>query len=120
MAGYLSADTVAAIEKEIMIRRGDRAKAADLAKADAAASAPPPADRVPILYGDQPLTPQQVADFASTLRSTYAAAGYDDDLIALKEAKLLAYATQAGATLPPLPRADREKLLLARHAAKVK
>jgi hypothetical protein len=116
---YLTQDQINEVEREVMQRRGERARAAEAAKGAAdAASAPPPVDRIPIVFGDPPLTPAQIFDFASTLRSTYT--NYDDELIALKETKLFAFAAKSGVTLPPLPPADREKILLARHAAKGK
>jgi hypothetical protein len=121
MAAYLTPDQISAAERDVMQRRGERSRAADLAKGAALAEgSAKPADLSGlqwVLGGTEPhFTPQQMQELVGDYRAQYV--NYDDELIALKEERLRKTLAKSGITLPPLPPADREKVLMARHMAK--
>jgi hypothetical protein len=118
MAAYLTQSQIAEAEGEVMQRRGERARAAELAKTETANTPPEQVDRLPIVYGDREpkLKPGELLAFAESWRANYGT--MEDELIALKEQKLREALAKDGVTLPPLSPVDREKVLMARHLAK--
>jgi hypothetical protein len=120
MAAYLTPEQIADPEREVMRRRGERIRA-EAAKAEGAAAEPadpPPADVLATwVIGNGPhFSPEEMQELVGDYRAQYV--NYDDELIALKEERLRETLAKSGIKLEPLPPADREKLLMARHMAK--
>jgi hypothetical protein len=106
-------------EREIMQRRGERAIAADRAKAEAVDAGPAP-QLFPVIDGaKEPLISEgQAREMATAYRANYQNYADSPEIIQLLE-KRLADAFQAdGWQLPPLSADDRLKLLRQQHAAK--
>jgi hypothetical protein len=108
-----------AAELEIMIRRGERVRAAEAAaKAETEAAklrpSPDPSQPQPIFEtGPRRLTETQVRETAAAYRANYA--NYDEELANLMEARLVAALQADGYAVPPQRPADRLRALKARH-----
>src|SRR5438132_10133396 len=116
MAAYLTPDQIAAVERDIMIRRGERSRAAERAKVEAAAEGSQRADQSPEgfmrtginwVVGNQPkFNAQQVQELIAGYRAQYAR--YDNpEIVELMEAKLAAALKADGIEVPPLSAEDR-------------
>src|SRR5690349_2069167 len=111
-----------ALERSIMIQRGERAIAADRAKAEAAAVAvsQPTPDPFPVIDGaKEPLISEaQARDMAEAYRAAYSNYADTPEIIDLMEQRLAEAFAADGWKLPKLSPDGRLKLLRQRHAAK--
>jgi hypothetical protein len=110
---------VEAAETAVLIRRGERLRAAEAAakaEAEAVKLCPPPDRPQPQpIFETEPrrLTESQVQEAAAAYRANYA--NCDEELRNLMEARLTAALKADGYAVPPVPVADRLRALKARQ-----